>query len=299
MVGSRNCAREGTSTAGVLNNAPRLESRLNFWALIRRIFCQTGRTYERLVWKQQTLNQIPFPFAKHHGQHSIHYWYIYRLPISQGTVLFPNLTCSTTNSSYQESLETKRHKKDIGLILGNQLTKFVRSIFHQRRGAQPYRHLSHSQDESSASLLHRPSTSSSHASPYPSKPTKPALPRPSMKEVFTRQSVINLIVYTFLALHNVAYDQLLPIFLHNPRQKPDSSNTHMPLKFSGGFGLNSDRIGTIFTLYGICGCFIQFLVFPPVAKRMGVLNCFKCCGITFPVVCFITPYTALIQNPTL
>ena len=119
-----------------------------------------------------------------------------------------------------------------------------------------------------------------------------------MTEVFTRQSVINLIAYTFLALHSVAYDQLLPIFLHHPKQVPDELNTHLPFKFSGGFGLGSGRIGTLFTMYGFIGCFIQFLIFPPVARKLGVLNCFKGCGITFPIVCFITPYTALIQDST-
>jgi hypothetical protein len=52
----------------------------------------------------------------------------------------------------------------------------------------------------------------------------------------------------------------------------------------------------MFTLYGVCGCFIQFLIFPPVARKFGVLNCFKICGVTFPIICFATPYTALIQH---
>jgi hypothetical protein len=119
-----------------------------------------------------------------------------------------------------------------------------------------------------------------------------------MLEVFTRQSVINLIAYTFLALHSAAYDQLLPIFMHHPRQSPTPQNTSLPFKFSGGFGLEHGRIGTMFTLYGVCGCFIQFLIFPPVARRFGVLNCFKVCGIVFPMIWFATPYTALIQNST-
>lgn len=51
---------------------------------------------------------------------------------------------------------------------------------------------------------------------------------------------MNLIVYTCLALHAVAYDQLLPIFLHYPPQENRGSNpdVHLPFKFSGGFGLN-------------------------------------------------------------
>ena len=103
--------------------------------------------------------------------------------------------------------------------------------------------------------------------------------------------------YTFLALHAVAYDQLLPIFLHNPRQVHTPANTSLPFKFSGGYGLDASSIGTIYTMYGVCGCLIQFLIFPPVARKYGVLNCFKACGILFPLLCFVTPYTALIDDP--
>lgn len=104
--------------------------------------------------------------------------------------------------------------------------------------------------------------------------------------------------YTFLALHSVAYDQLLPIFMHAHR-RPADAPVHLPFKFTGGFGIDHSRIGTLFTMYGVIGCFIQFLIFPPVARRFGVLNCFKCCAIAFPLICFSTPYTALIESPTL
>jgi len=87
--------------------------------------------------------------------------------------------------------------------------------------------------------------------------------------------------------------------MHHPRQIPDQGNTHLPFQFSGGFGLSSGRIGTLFTLYGICGGFIQFLIFPPVARRCGVLNCLKFCSIIFPFIYFATPYTALFEDTTL
>ena len=135
------------------------------------------------------------------------------------------------------------------------------------------------------------------ATPNVTPTSKPPLSRPTLVEVFTRQSVVNLMAYTFLALHAVAYDQLLPIFLHNPRQIHTPANTSLPFKFSGGYDFNSSRIGSIYTMYGICGCLIQFLIFPPVARKYGVLNCFKACGIAFPIICFATPYTALIEDP--
>jgi hypothetical protein len=41
---------------------------------------------------------------------------------------------------------------------------------------------------------------------------------------------------------------------------------------------------------------IQFLCFPPIAKRYGVLNCFKGAAIAMPIIFFITPFTALVPG---
>lgn len=45
--------------------------------------------------------------------------------------------------------------------------------------------------------------------------------------------------------------------------------------------------------------FIQFLIFPPVARRFGVLNCLRVCTLTFPFVYILTPFTALLPTPLL
>jgi hypothetical protein len=120
-----------------------------------------------------------------------------------------------------------------------------------------------------------------------------------MAEVFTRESIIYLAVYSILSLHSTTSDQLLPIFLHRPRQDINAPEVQLPFKFSGGFNLASGRIGTLFTLYGLCAGVVQFLIFPPIARKYGVLNCYKFCAVLFPIVYLITPFTALIQDPIL
>ncbi|MCJ1245879.1 hypothetical protein MMC30_003083 [Trapelia coarctata] len=122
---------------------------------------------------------------------------------------------------------------------------------------------------------------------------------PSYREVFSPQSNINLLAYTLLALHSVAYDQLLPVFMHLPPQlnRSTSPEVSLPFKFAGGFGLRSGRIGLIFTMYGIFGMFVQFLVFPPVARRYGVLNCLKGCTLVFPIAYLLTPFAVLFPTP--
>lgn len=97
----------------------------------------------------------------------------------------------------------------------------------------------------------------------------------SLAEIFTPQTSINLLSYTFLALHSVAYDQVLPVFLNYPRVVPDENNTHLPFQFTGGFGLSSDKIGTIYTVYGIACGVVQFFLFPTLCARFGVLNCYR------------------------
>lgn len=42
--------------------------------------------------------------------------------------------------------------------------------------------------------------------------------------------------------------------------------------------------------------FLQFLVFPIAAKRYGVLNCLKAMILVFPVIYFVTPFTALVPE---
>ncbi|KAK0730422.1 major facilitator superfamily domain-containing protein [Lasiosphaeris hirsuta] len=181
----------------------------------------------------------------------------------------------------RETLETKRHKPDWGLALGEKLTRPFQG-FKERK----HRRRSFVDDEASAPLLASQS----------SKPTIVDAPRPSMKEIFTNQTIVNLVSYTFLALHSVAYDQVLPVFLNYPRQVPDETNTRLPFQFSGGFGLESNKIGTIYTIYGITCGIIQFFLFPVLCARFGVLNCFKVATMVFPLVYLLTPYTALIQD---
>lgn len=135
---------------------------------------------------------------------------------------------------------------------------------------------------------------------------------------------MNLMAFALLSLHSVSFDQLLPVFLHYPRQENRASdpNVQLPFKFSGGFGLKvgwsspslqsrhqsqgvdlttalhqAERIGLMYTLYGIYGMCIQFLIFPVVARRFGVLTSLKFVCILFPVAYLLTPFSALLPTP--
>lgn len=114
----------------------------------------------------------------------------------------------------------------------------------------------------------------------------------SLRDIFTTQTSINLVSYTFLALHSVAYDQVLPVFLNYPRVIPDETNSSLPFKFIGGFGLSSDKIGTIYTIYGVCCGVIQFFLFPALCARFGVLNLYRFASMFLPPQSFPPPVPA-------
>ena len=192
----------------------------------------------------------------------------------------------------RETLETKKHRRDYGRALGHVLLRLFKGKAKKR-----WQH-----EEQSSSLLRHSRISSVSTIGNDEEPeTAKTQPQaaPTYTEVFSYQSNLNLLTYTLLALHSIAYDQLLPIFMHYPRQTERSSNpnVHLPLKFTGGFGIDSDRIGLLFMLYGIVGMFIQFLIFPPLARRWGVLNCLKMVAMIFPIVYIFTPFTALLPTP--
>lgn len=117
----------------------------------------------------------------------------------------------------------------------------------------------------------------------------------SWKAVFARQSRLNLLECLLLGMHSVAFDQMLPVFMHHPRQKAVQTQTSL-IHFSGGFGISSNRIGLLLILNGIFGMFVQFIIFPPVAKRFGVLTCMKTCTVLFPVIYIVFPFTSLIES---
>lgn len=62
----------------------------------------------------------------------------------------------------------------------------------------------------------------------------------------------------------MAFDQLLPIFMHYPPQIDRLLNiiVYLPFKFTRGLGIDSDRIiSLLLILYGVFGMFIQFFAF--------------------------------------
>lgn len=194
----------------------------------------------------------------------------------------------------RETLETKKHRKDYGLMLGSALTASCSKRIGRSRRPKSW----HTANEESRPFLEADQDAEPGTPLSRRKSSKQQIPskEPVYRDVFSRQSSINLCAYTLLAMHSVAYDQLLPVFMHHPEQALKDPNVHLPFGFAGGFGISSGRIGALFTLYGVFGMLIQFMVFPPLARKLGVLRCFRITVLSFPIIYFMTPFTALLPT---
>jgi hypothetical protein len=84
--------------------------------------------------------------------------------------------------------------------------------------------------------------------------------------------------------------------MHHPVQLADDPTVSLPLKFAGGFGIESRRIGIIFTIFAISCTMCQFLLFPPIARHLGIVRCLRIAFLIFPFIFFVTPFLSLIPD---
>ncbi|PGH10191.1 hypothetical protein AJ80_07550 [Polytolypa hystricis UAMH7299] len=193
----------------------------------------------------------------------------------------------------EETLATKKHQRDCGLVLGDMLT---RPCMGKRR--KPVRGSKHGNRDETTPLLGSDSVDPDmehNVSVAKEPPTK----APKWSQILSLQSNLILLTYAALALHTLAFDALFPVFLDYPiRDIENDPAVKLPFKFVSGFGMDAQAIGILYTVNGIFGMFVQFLIFPYVAQRYGILRCLKVSSLAFPLMYFLTPFAALFSTNT-
>jgi MFS family permease len=177
----------------------------------------------------------------------------------------------------KESLETKKHQRDRGREIGEAL---IRCTTRKKKHSDSLGDYEALNSDGSAKNRKR------DVKPVPL----------SYRSIFNRNTNLILVSYFTLAFHQVAYDQLLPVFLHLP---VNHQGFQPPFKFAGGFGLESSRIGLIFTIYGAWCTFAQFTIFPPLVNRYGLVYCLRWATLIYSITYILTPFTVLMPTPFL
>lgn len=101
----------------------------------------------------------------------------------------------------QETLESKRDHRDLGLRTGARLAASVRKLLGIKQKSDPLEPEREPLLGQQKAAGNSPATVSATAAL-----TKPEKPR--IRDVLTYQTTLNLVVYTLLALYSIAYDQV-------------------------------------------------------------------------------------------
>lgn len=121
---------------------------------------------------------------------------------------------------------------------------------------------------------------------------------PTEKESrLTKRAMGAILSNSIISLHNVSYNEFLPVFLAARLRKEELL---FPLKIVGGFGLDTSTIGTLFSSTGIVGILIIFLIFPWIDRNLGTLQGYKFSLLIFPIVYLLVPmavFTVHSYNP--
>lgn len=96
----------------------------------------------------------------------------------------------------------------------------------------------------------------------------------------------------------MCYDHLLPIFLQDTRQQEINilADTGSLFHIEGGLGLETKTVGLIMSVNGIIALFIQAVIFPIVADRLGIFRTFMMVTLLHPIAFFIVPYLVLLPS---
>ena len=125
------------------------------------------------------------------------------------------------------------------------------------------------------------------------------VPPHPVRRQFTNQIALQIQSVSQLALHKVASDMLIPVFLASPR--PHSDDLRMPtgsfLSLNGGFGLSTASVGKVFFTQAVTAVLVQSLVVPRLISRFGPLRTYRWTLSAFPWLYCLIPFVMKLSSP--
>ncbi|KAI1435240.1 MFS general substrate transporter [Xylaria sp. CBS 124048] len=194
----------------------------------------------------------------------------------------------------EETHDSLRDERDIGLILGNKLKRILRGDKH----AIQY------------TLLHSPSSASNTprnsvetTAPTTSNKRRRYTQRLPFRRLFTRNLSFTFISHFFLAFHVGTFNSLWFVFLSTPVYNPTDPNPpgfkpNLPFRFTGGLGLPPHSVGLAMALLGVIGIVMQLFLYPRLSARLGTLRSLRIFLVLFPVTYLILPFLSIVPSST-
>lgn len=109
--------------------------------------------------------------------------------------------------------------------------------------------------------------------------------------------VVSLSIFTY---HSMTYDHLLPIFFEDKKVLIDAlHHPFNPFYSPGGLGLSMQTVGMILAVNGAIALFVQAVIFPFAAARLGVFRLFILSTVLHPLAYVIVPFLVYVPESML
>lgn len=116
-------------------------------------------------------------------------------------------------------------------------------------------------------------------------------------KVWNKRVVGFIIALSIFTYHSMTYDHLMPIFFEDDRAIDNSTGSLLSiLSSSGGLGLSLRDVGMIMAVNGCIALFVQAVIFPIAAERVGVYKLFLIVTVLHPIVYAVVPFLLLVPE---
>lgn len=116
----------------------------------------------------------------------------------------------------------------------------------------------------------------------------------SYREVLTPQAIYIMIIYFTAAFGHLALDALIAVFMHQPIITDAARRGPLSLMFTGGFGIDATRIGTLLFISSVPFVCMQIFLYPYLVRTLGLVRVMWLGLCVFPLACLLMPFTVLL-----
>lgn len=118
------------------------------------------------------------------------------------------------------------------------------------------------------------------------------------KSIWSKRIINLLIALSIFTYHSMTFDHLMPIFFEDDRFSPLALglSSGSPFYSPGGLGLSVRAVGMIMAVNGVIALFVQAVIFPLAAERVGVYKLFIISTVLHPITYVIMPLLLFVPS---
>ena len=198
----------------------------------------------------------------------------------------------------RETLEIRKHTRDLGIEVADQLRYYMNRMIFQNFGYAPVGQ-NDGPDSMDDADLHTNGTPMIPMTPKERiKPERPA-PTPPFYRALTKNVLLVLSTVAIFDFQMGGFASLWIIFLSSSRRTPEQDQAILlPFTFNGGLGFRPSTVGFAMSILGIIGIILQLSLYPRVNARFGLLKSTRFSLFVFPIAYALAPYLSLLATPS-